>query len=282
VLPSKESEVSISINTNVLSLITQRNLSANQETLSTSMARLSSGLRVNTSKDDAAGMAIAARMETQVRGMAVAQRNAADAISLSQVAEGAIGQVGTMLQRMRELAVQSANATNSTSDRANLDAEFQQLGAEVTRTIANTQFNGIAILAGGAGTNNYQVGPNSTDQVAVATTNLSSATQITGVTGGGITTASAASSAMANIDSALTLVNTQRALMGAVQNRFSAMIEVLDVNRQNTSAAQGRIMDADFAAETANLSRAQILQQAGAAMVAQANSLPQMALQLLR
>ncbi|MEN9417834.1 MAG: hypothetical protein RI988_1454 [Pseudomonadota bacterium] len=274
--------MSISINTNVLSLITQRNLSANQETLSTSMARLSSGLRVNTSKDDAAGMAIAARMETQVRGMAVAQRNAADAISLSQVAEGAIGQVGTMLQRMRELAVQSANATNSTSDRANLDAEFQQLGAEVTRTIANTQFNGIAILAGGAGTNNYQVGPNSTDQVAVATTNLSSATQITGVTGGGITTASAASSAMANIDSALTLVNTQRALMGAVQNRFSAMIEVLDVNRQNTSAAQGRIMDADFAAETANLSRAQILQQAGAAMVAQANSLPQMALQLLR
>lgn len=274
--------MSISINTNVLSLVTQRNLSASQDSLSTAMTRLSSGLRVNKSSDDAAGMAIATRMEAQIRGMGVAQRNAADAISLSQVAEGAIGQVGTMLQRMRELAVQSANATNSTSDRANLDAEFQQLGAEVTRTIANTQFNGIAILGAGAGTNNYQIGPNSTDQVAVSTTNLASATQITTVTSGAVTTAAGASSAMANIDNALTLVNTQRALMGAVQNRFSAMIEVMQVNQQNTQAAQGRIMDADFAAETANLSRSQILQQAGAAMVAQANSLPQMALQLLR
>lgn len=274
--------MSISINTNVLSLVTQRNLSASQDSLSTAMTRLSSGLRVNKSSDDAAGMAIATRMEAQIRGMGVAQRNAADAISLSQVAEGAIGQVGTMLQRMRELAVQSANATNSTSDRANLDAEFQQLGAEVTRTIAGTQFNGIAILGAGAGTNNYQIGPNSTDLVAVSTTNLASATQITTVTSGAVTTAAAASSAMANIDSALTLVNTQRALMGAVQNRFSAMIEVMQVNQQNTQAAQGRIMDADFAAETANLSRSQILQQAGAAMVAQANSLPQMALQLLR
>jgi flagellin len=274
--------MSMTINTNTLAMTTRRNLGKNQEGLATAMTRLSSGLRVNSAKDDAAGNAIANRMETQVRGMGVARRNAADAISLVQVAEGAIGQVGNMLQRMRELAVQSANATNSTADRSNLDAEFQQLGAEITRTLSGTQFNGIAILAGGAGTNNYQVGANSTDQVAVSTTNLSTSTNITNVTSGGVTTASGASSAMANIDSALTLVNTQRALMGAVQNRFSAMIEVLQVNEENTSAARGRIMDADFAQETANLSRSQILQQAASAMVAQANSVPQLALQLLR
>jgi flagellin len=272
----------MSINTNVLSLTTQRNLGANQSSLSTSMQRLSSGLRVNTSKDDAAGLAIASRMETQVRGMNVAARNASDAISLVQTAEGAIGKVSDMLQRMRELAVQAANATNNTGDRGNLDSEFQQLSAEVTRTIANTRFNGSAILAGDAGTSSYQVGANSTDQVAVVTTQLNTATQITNVTGGGITTVGAASTAMANIDDALTLVNTQRAMYGAVQNRFEAMIQVLQVNSENTSAAKGRIMDADFAVETSNLSRSQILQQAASAMVAQANAMPQQVLQLLR
>jgi flagellin len=274
--------MAMSINTNVLSLTTQRNLNANQSSLASSMQRLSSGLRVNTSKDDAAGMAIASRMETQIRGMNIATRNAGDAISLVQTAEGAIGKVGDMLQRMRELSVQAANATNNTGDRANLDAEFQQLSLEVTRTINNTRFNGQAILGADAGTSAYQVGANSTDQVSVSTTNLSTATQITSVTGGGITTVSAASTAMSNIDSALTLVNTQRAMYGAVQNRFEAMIQVLQVNAENTSAAQGRIMDADFAQETANLSRSQILQQAASAMVAQANALPQQVLQLLR
>jgi flagellin len=274
--------MAMSINTNVLSLTTQRNLGGNQSSLSTSMQRLSSGLRVNTSKDDAAGMAIASRMETQVRGMNIAARNASDAISLVQTAEGAIGKVSDMLQRMRELAVQAANATNNTGDRANLDAEFQQLSQEVTRTIDNTRFNGSAILAGGAGTSSYQVGANSTDQVAVVTTQLNNASQITNVTGGGVSTTGAASTAMANIDSALTLVNTQRAMYGAVQNRFEAMIQVLQVNGENTSAARGRIMDADFATETANLSRSQILQQAASAMVAQANSMPQQVLQLLR
>ena len=274
--------MAMSSNTNVLSLTTQRNLGANQSSLSTSMQRLSSGLRVNTSKDDAAGLAIASRMETQVRGMNVAARNASDAISLVQTAEGAIGKVSDMLQRMRELAVQAANATNNTGDRGNLDSEFQQLSAEVTRTIANTRFNGSAILAGDAGTSSYQVGANSTDQVAVVTTQLNTASQITNVTGGGITTVGAASTAMANIDDALTLVNTQRAMYGAVQNRFEAMIQVLQVNSENTSAAKGRIMDADFAVETSNLSRSQILQQAASAMVAQANALPQQVLQLLR
>ena len=274
--------MAMSINTNVLSLTTQRNLGANQSSLGTSMQRLSSGLRVNTSKDDAAGMAIASRMETQVRGMNVATRNASDAISLVQTAEGAIGKVSDMLQRMRELSVQAANATNNTGDRGNLDSEFQQLALEVTRTIANTRFNGKAILAGDAGTSSYQVGANSVDQVAVVTTQLNSAAEITNVTGGAITTVGAASTAMSNIDAALTLVNTQRAMYGAVQNRFEAMIQVLQVNSENTSAAKGRIMDADFAQETANLSRAQILQQAAQAMVAQANALPQQVLQLLR
>ena len=274
--------MAMSINTNVLSLTTQRNLGANQSSLSTSMQRLSSGMRVNTSKDDAAGMAIASRMETQVRGMNVAARNASDAISLVQTAEGAIGKVSDMLQRMRELSVQAANATNNTGDRGNLDSEFQQLALEVTRTIANTRFNGKAILAGDAGTSSYQVGANSVDQVDVITTQLNSAAEITNVTGGAITTVGAASTAMANIDSALTLVNTQRAVYGAVQNRFEAMIQVLQVNTENTSAAKGRIMDADFAVETSNLSRAQILQQAAQAMVAQANALPQQVLQLLR
>ncbi len=274
--------MAMSINTNVVSLNAQRNLGASQNALSTSMQRLSSGLRVNSAKDDAAGLAIAERMQAQVRGANVAMRNASDAISLAQTAEGAIGSVSDMLQRMRELAVQSANVTNSASDRANLNAEFSQLGQEVTRTLANTRFNGKNVLAADAGTQAYQVGANNTDQVTVTTTNLSTATAITAVTGGGITTEAAASTAMANIDTALTTINTERALYGAVQNRFEAIISTLQVAAENQSAARGRIMDADFAAETANLSRTQILQQAGTAMVAQANQLPQMVLSLIR
>jgi flagellin len=274
--------MAMTINTNVVSLNAQRNLSGSQNSLSVSMQRLSSGLRVNSAKDDAAGLAIAERMNAQVRGGAVAIRNANDAISLAQTAEGAIGKVGDMLQRMRELAVQAANATNGTSDRANLDAEYQQLGAEITRTLGNTRFNGLNILGANAGTQVFQVGANNTDIVNVVTTNLASATTIGNVTGGSITSAANASSAMANIDAALTTINTERALYGAVQNRFDAIISTLKVANENEAAARGRIMDADFAAETANLSRAQILQQAGAAMVAQANQLPQMVLSLIR
>jgi flagellin len=248
----------------------------------TSMQRLSSGLRVNSAKDDAAGLAIAERMNTQVRGMNVAIRNANDGISLAQIAEGGLGQLTGMLQRMRELAVQSANATNTTADRTSLDQEFQQLGQEITRTIGATSFNGLAIIGADAGARAFQVGANSTNQVTLTTTNLSSDATITAVTGGGVTTAAAASTAMSNIDAALSTVNSQRALYGAVQNRFEAIISSLQVGAENTAAARGRIMDADFAAETANLSRAQILQQAGTAMVAQANQLPQQVLQLLQ
>ncbi|MBK6471042.1 MAG: flagellin FliC [Betaproteobacteria bacterium] len=274
--------MALSINTNAVSLNAQRNLGMSQSSLSTSMQRLSSGLRVNSAKDDSAGLAIAERMNAQVRGNTVAIRNANDAISLAQTAEGAIGKVGDMLQRMRELSVQSANATNSTDDRANLDLEFKQLGAEITRTLANTRFNGQNILGANAGTQAFQIGANNSDIVSVVTTNLSSATSIGSVTGGAITDATTASQAMANIDAALKTVNTERATYGAVQNRFDAIISTLQVTIENESAARGRIMDADFAAETASLSRSQILQQAGTAMVAQANQLPQMVLSLIR
>jgi flagellin len=275
--------MALTINTNTVSLNAQRNLTMSQSSLSTSMQRLSSGLRVNSAKDDAAGLAIADRMSSQVRGNTVAIRNANDAISLAQTAEGAIGKVGDMLQRMRELAVQSANATNSVADRLNLDAEFQQLGEEIGRTLGNTRFNGLNILAGGAGaTQAYQIGANATDLVTVTTTNLSTDATVTTVTGSAITDATLAGTAMTSIDAALATINGERANYGAVQNRFEGIISTLQIATENESAARGRIMDADFATETANLSRSQILQQAGTAMVAQANQLPQMVLSLIR
>ena len=271
------------INTNMVSLNAQRNLSTSQGSLATSMQRLSSGLRVNSAKDDAAGLAIAERMQTQVRGSNVAMRNANDAISLSQTAEGAIGKVSDMLQRMRELAVQSANATNSTDDRANLNAEFLQLGEEVTRTLTNTRFNGLNITGSDAGVPLvFQVGADNIDMVTVTTTDLSADATVLAVTAGSITDPTNSSQAMADIDTALGTINTERAMYGAVQNRFEAIIATLQVTAENQSAARGRIMDADFATETANMSKAQILQQAGTAMVAQANQLPQQVLQLLQ
>jgi flagellin len=270
------------INTNLVSLNAQRNLNTSQASLATSMQRLSSGLRVNSAKDDAAGLAIAERMNAQVRGMNVAIRNANDGISLAQTAEGALGKIGDMLQRMRELAVQSANATNSDADRDNLQAEYAQLGEEITRTISSTRFNGQAILTT-TGTLSFQVGANSGDQVDVATNDLSAgdiAAAVAETIDGTDNTNSLA--AMDAIDLALTEVNTARAGYGAAQNRFEAVIATLQISAENQSAARARIMDADFAAETANLSRAQILQQAGNAMVAQANQLPQQVLQLLQ
>ncbi len=270
------------INTNLVSLNAQRNLSMSGGSLATSMQRLSSGLRVNSAKDDAAGLAIADRMQTQVRGMTVAIRNANDGISLAQTAEGAIGKVGDMLQRMRELAVQAANATNGADDRANLDAEYGQLADEITRTLANTRFNGLAILGADSGGQAFQVGANATDQITITTADLANNGAITTLPAGDLLTAGNSTTAMNNIDAALTLVNAERAQYGATQNRFEAVIETLQVATENQSAARGRIMDADYATETANMSRAQILQQAGTAMVAQANQLPQQVLKLLQ
>ena len=283
------------INTNVVSLNAQRNLTSSQASLSTSMQRLSSGLRVNSSKDDAAGLSIAERMSAQVRGMNVATRNANDGISMAQTAEGALGKVADSLQRMRELSVQAANATNNEADKDSLDKEFGELAKEVQRVLGTTSFNGLKVLGGDAGTKSFQVGANtsSDDRIDIVTKNLTTDASITVVagtdnTGAGRATigsgvdASAIRTVIDNIDDALDLVNSERANLGASQNRFDSVVSNLQISTENQTAARSRIMDADFASETANMSRANILQQAGVAMVAQANQLPQQVLALLR
>jgi len=380
------------INTNINSLNAQRNLSSSQTSLATSMQRLSSGLRINSAKDDAAGLAIADRMTSQIRGMNQAVRNANDGISLAQTAEGALGEVANNLQRIRELAVQSSNATNSSSDRVALNAEVTQLVSEIDRVSKQADFNGTKLLDGSFNSQIFQVGANAGQTISVnkianttaaalgnvkfaaavvggtpltaagsfsgMTVNgvtIDSVTLATGVTApeagkafaaainakmgetgvyatvaaatgvitmnsvkagvdlviGGtagtvaaagltaattaasastasfasnldITTAVGAQKALEIADAALTQVSGSRADLGAIQNRFSSVVANLQTNSENTSASKSRIEDADFAAETANLSRAQILQQAGTAMVAQANQLPQTVLSLLR
>ena len=399
----------MSINTNSVSINAQRNLGLSGNSLATSMQRLSSGLRVNSAKDDAAGLAIAERMNTQVKGLAVASRNANDGISLAQTAEGALGKVGDMLQRMRELAVQSGNATNSKTDREALQAELKQLRDEVDRVAKTTSFNGKKVLDGSFTGAVFQVGANSGDNITVgalantkvdklgksmygttgvtslSATNVSGAAvtgtititvkgannttgisstlaadsnrteeealgQIlaeinvksadTGVTAflekdgskytisyrstsdtagttaaAAITVAGASAAlngaltvgtssitaaaavgidkvdigtqagaweALQRIDKAIDKVNTARGELGAIQTRFEKTVENIDIQNENVTAARGRVVDADFAQETANLSRTQILQQAGTAMVAQANQLPQQVLSLLR
>jgi len=267
--------MSQTINTNVSSLNAQRNLSTSKESLAVSLQRLSSGLRVNSSKDDAAGLAIADRMNAQVRGINVAIRNANDGISLAQTAEGALATMTDVFQRMRELAVQSLNGSNGTGDRANLDTEFQQLRLEIQRIADQTKFNGTAIVGAGAGSKTFQIGPNNGDTLTVTTATVTTIA-------GNITDAANASTALTDIDAALDAISTNRATYGAAMSRFAFAIGNLQITGENQSAARGRIMDADYAAETANLARAQILQQAGTAMVAQANQLPNQVLTLLR
>ncbi len=282
------------INTNLASLVAQQNLNMSQSSLATSMQRLSSGLRINTAADDSAGLSIATRMDAQARGMTVAIRNANDGVSLAQTADSALASVTNALQRMRELAVQAANATNSASDKTSLDQEFGQLAQEVQRVLGGTTFNGQAILGSAAGTLVFQVGANTTsnDTISVTTTNLTTDATITSVAGtdnagtgrakiDSTASASAIATVIDSIDTAINTVNSTRATYGATQNRFQSVISNLQSSVTNQTAARSRIMDADFAAETANMSRAQILQQAGNAMVAQANQLPQLVLKLL-
>jgi flagellin len=339
------------INTNMASLNTQRNLSASQAALNTSIQRLSSGMRVNSAKDDAAGMAIASRMDSNIRGNTVAMRNANDAISFSQTAEGALSKIGDNLQRMRELAVQSANGSNGAEDRTSLDTEFKQLQAEITRVTGNTKFNGVQVLgAASAAGVTFQIGDanNNEDKIQMQgadLTNAGSATSIAAnqsqsnaaytnakaaliaaggtVSGPGVgadkATPDATSTAALNafnavkaqmglkaadtvddssginildqtnagnaltaIDNALKEVNTESIKHGANQNRFAAVISTLQVSVENQTAARSRIMDTDFASETATMARGQILQQAGMAMLAQANQLPNGVMALLR
>jgi flagellin len=382
------------INTNMASLNTQRNLGMSQSSLNTSIQRLSSGLRVNSARDDAAGMAIGERMTSQIRGLNQAVRNANDGISLAQTAEGALGTITESLQRIRELAVQSRNASNSASDRAALNTEAQQLRDEIDRIANTTSFNDVKLLDGSFSSQAFQIGANvgetisissivdanvaslgsssiaqvtgaaasaftaitagdltinavsiggisaatnaadrasqianavnnysgqtgvyatildsaptqvvltnsgsvpATPNVVIAHAGVSSTLATTGLTAATTTAATAtgfsaldisstagADTAMTQMDAALTAVNTARATLGAIQNRFTSVVSNLQTNSENLSAARSRILDADFAAETANLTRGQILQQAGTAMLAQANSLPNNVLSLLR
>lgn len=260
------------INTNISSLNAQRNLTASQAGLNQSIQRLSSGLRINNSKDDAAGMAIATRMDSQIRGSEIAIRNSNDAISFLQVTEGGLAKATDALQRMRELAVQAANGTYGSGDRANLDTEFTQLEQELTRLNSATKFNGEAAF-GSAYT--FQIGAGSADTLQVTAVTAPSVA-------GDVASVSAATNAITAIDAQLTAVNTARATLGAYQNRFEAVVSSLQLSVENNSAAKSRITDADFASETAKMTRNQILQQAGTAMLAQANQLPNSVMSLLR
>jgi len=255
--------------------------------LATSMERLSSGLRVNSAKDDAAGLAIANKMTSQIRGMTVATRNANDGISMAQTAEAAMGVMTSTMQRMRDLAVQASNTGSVTAaDKQKLQTEFKQLNDELTRVINNTEFNGKKILNGSlSGGVDFQVGANTTvdNQIAISVADLS--TTITSVTAASIGSNAASADVLAaitSLDNGIKAIDTARAKLGAAQNRFTTTISNLQSSIENQSAARSRIMDTDFAAETASLSRNQILQQAGTAMLTQANSAPRQVLGLLR
>ncbi|MCX9156149.1 flagellin [Niveibacterium sp. 24ML] len=284
--------MALTINTNVYSLNAQRNLNTTQTNLANPLQRLSSGLRINSSADDAAGLAISERIGSTIRGQNVAMRNANDAISMVQVADGTASKISDNLQRMRELAVQAANGTYTSSDRANISVEFVALQKEITRIAQNTKFNNLALTNSSAQSFSFQVGAqtSSDNQISVTTKNLQASSGLSvgssNINVGGAVKASAgaaqALAAIAAIDKAINTVTTNRADFGAAINRTQAVISNLSIAVENQSAARGRIVDADFAAETANLTRLQILQQAGTAILAQANAIPQQALSLLR
>ena len=278
--------MALTINTNVQSLNAQRNLSKSQASLANSMQRLSSGLRINSAKDDAAGLAISDRMSAQIRGMNQAVRNANDGISFAQTAEGALGEMTNILQRMRELSVQSANGTNATEDRTALNAEFTELKNEIERISTDTKFNGTVLLKGkfsGTSAAKFQIGANAGEQIAVDIakvdkTTLGDTVKLSDMT---IANASGASKAMANLDKALSQVDSVRGGLGAKQNRLESTIANLSNVSENLSAARSRIVDADIATETSEMTKMNILQQAGVSILAQANQTPQLALSLL-
>jgi flagellin len=285
---SEEILMALSINTNIMSLNAQRQLGKTQNSLSVAMARLSSGLRLNSAKDDAAGIYISQIMTADIRGINQAVRNAGDGISLGQTAESAIGQIADNVQRIREIAVQSANAT--VQDRTGLQAEVDQLTQEISRIIQTTEFNGTSLLSatssltfqvGQDGTTSHQVDISTADLTASATMH-SYASDLTATGTIDVSTAAAASAALTDLDTDINTTSENRATFGAVQNRFEAVISNLQNYAENLTAARGRITDADFAAETAALTRGQILQQAGVAMLAQANAQPQLVLSLLQ
>jgi flagellin len=271
------------INTNLLSLTTQNNLNKSQSSLGTAIERLSSGLRINSAKDDAAGQAIANRMTAQIKGMNQAARNANDGISMAQTAEGSLNEINNNLQRVRELAVQASNGTNSTSDLASLQDEVTARLNEINRVAGKTDFNGIKLLdvtAGTAGVVKIQVGVNDGDTIDLDLSGAKADTTTLGVAAIDLKTMTATD--LGTIDAAIAKVDKARSGLGAVQNRFTSAINNLNNTSTNLSAAQSRIQDADYATEVSNMSRAQILQQAGTSVLSQANQVPQTVLSLLR
>ncbi|QEL56618.1 flagellin N-terminal helical domain-containing protein [Chromobacterium paludis] len=283
--------MAITVNTNVASLGAQINLNNSQNSLQQSLQRLSSGLRVNSAKDDAAGLAISQTLTSAIRGNNQAIKNANDGISVGQTAEGALGSIANNLQRIREIAVQASNGSVSNTNRSQLQNEVDQLTQEISRIVQTTQFNGTSLLSGGSALS-FQVGSSgsSDNQVSVTATDLSSGTNVlcaynsalsaTGTIS--ITSQSAASAVLSALDKDIASVSTVRSTWGSVQNRFDAVVANLQNYVQNLSAANSRIVDVDFASETANLTKNQILQQAGSSILKQANSLPQSALTLLQ
>nr|WP_318381226.1 flagellin [uncultured Enterobacter sp.] len=300
------------INTNTLSLTTQNNLTKSQSSLGTAIERLSSGLRINSAKDDAAGQAIANRFTSNINGLTVASRNANDGISLSQTAEGALSEINNNLQRIRDLTVQAQNSSNSASDIDSIQAEVNQRMEEVNRVTTQTDFNGIKVLNTGSGSSSYsfQVGSKDSETISISMSssndyNLFNTAGASGATGGMVNGTARSTSAegfdvlsgtvvtgasggttdggpLADIDAAIKAVDSQRSLLGASQNRFESTITNLSNTVSNLTSARSRIQDSDYATEVSNMSRAQILQQAGSSVLAQANQVPQTMLSLLR
>lgn len=281
------------INTNYLALVSQNNLTKSQSALGSAIQRLSSGLRINSAKDDAAGQAIANRFTANIRGLTQAARNANDGISIAQTTEGSLNEINNNLQRIRELTVQAYNGTNSSDDLTSINAEIKQRLDEIQRVADQTQFNGIYVLNGSAsGTGiNIQVGANDDETINIKGTDANVSNLLSGataITSGGLTITTSGSvstvsgGALAEIDKAINTVDSMRSDLGAIQNRFESTIANLNNTITNLSASRSRIEDADYAVEVSNMTRAQILQQAGTAVLAQANQVPQTMLSLLR
>ncbi|MDA1263459.1 MAG: flagellin [Planctomycetota bacterium] len=268
------------INTNIASLTAQKNLHGVTSRLQGNYARLASGLRIATAADDAAGLAISERMRAQIRSYAVAGRNAQDGISLVQTAEGALSEVSNILSRMRELAMQSANGTLDTEDRATLDTEFQALDQEINRIATTTEFNGISLLDGSSTGIPIQVGLDSGDTISVSGGNTQSA--VLGIDSLELLDVTQANTALEALDSAISSINTPRGNLGATTNRMTSALASILSARENLSAAESRIRDVDVASETADLTRNSIMQQASVSVLQQANVQPQIALSLLQ
>lgn len=281
--------MSLSVHTNQSSLTAQRSLASTQLSLNTSQQRLSTGLRINSAKDDAAGLQIANRMDSQTRGLSVAQRNAADGISMSQTAEGALKEASNILQRQRELALQSANGTNTTADQTALNEEFKSLNAEIKRIKDTTTFAGKQLFGTSGSLTvgvDFQVGADmgadNRIKVTVATDAAFKSSSAIAGAGGAIASAGAISAVVTGLDTAIAAMGKSMAELGAVQNRFQSTINNLSNIEENVSVAKGRIMDADIAKESANMTKQNMMMQAGISVLSQANQTPSMIMGLLR